>query len=114
MRSPLRLFCLLPIILFILIAFIQLILNGLFAFALWGFTAFLVINVCWPIIVNANEKHLPIYQIFSILIVFVFVAIVITFTDIKNYLPLDKAIIVSIFAGLGLTGLVLFLGGYNN
>ncbi len=114
MRSPLRLFCLLPIILFILIAFIQLILNGLFAFALWGFTAFLIINVCWPIIVKANERHLPIYQIFSILIAFVLVSIIITFADIKNYLPLDKALIISVFAGLGITGLILFLGGYNN
>ena len=113
MRSPLRLFCLLPIILFVLIAFIELLVNGMFAFALWGFTAFLVINVCWPIVVKANEKHLPIYQIFSILIAFALTAIVISFFDISNYLPLDKAIIISVFAGLGITGLVMFLGGYK-
>lgn len=111
MKSPVRIFFILPIVIFAIIAFLQLFLNGLFYFALWGFVFVVVTAICWPLIINPYERYIPIYQMFLIFIAFVIMAIVVTFFDVKNYLPFDKALIISIFAGLFVTGLVLFLRG---
>jgi hypothetical protein len=111
MKSPVRIFFILPIVIFAIIAFLQLLLNGLFYFVLWGFVFVVVTAICWPIAIATHERYTPIYQMFSIFITFVLMAIVVTFFDIKDYLPTNKALIISIFTGLFTTGLVLFLRG---
>jgi hypothetical protein len=111
MKSPIRIFFILPIVIFAIIAFLQLLFNGLFYFALWGFVFIVVTTICWPIVVIPHERYTPIYQMFSIFVAFILMAIAVTFFDVKNYLPVNKALIISIFTGLFMTGLVLFLRG---
>ena len=114
MKSPVRLFFILPIIFFFLTAFMQLLFNSFFAFALWAFVALLVFLICWPIIVKANIKYVPIYQIFSILIGFLIIVAVASFFDFKQYITLDKAIILSVFTSIIITGLVMFFRGNDS
>ncbi len=114
MYSPIRLFFILPIILFILIAFLQFLFNGLLAFVLWGFVALVVFLICFPIIAKTKMKYVPVYQIFPILIGFLTVAIIASFFDIKQYIRFDKALILSVFASIFITGLIMFARGNDS
>ena len=113
MRSPIRFFFILPIVLFILIAFIQLILNGFFAFILWSFVAVVSILVCLPIIIKAEMKYVPIYQIFTLVIAVLIIVIVSLFYDISNYTHLskDKITILAVLGGFAITTALLYIHG---
>ena len=111
-KSPIRIFFIFPIIIFAIIALLQLLLGDVFYFALWSFVFVVITVICLPIIIPPQEeRYVPIYQIFSIFITFIFISSVVTFFDISNYLPSNKALIISVFAGSAITGLILFLRG---
>ena len=113
MTSPLRIFFILPIVFFILIATMQLFTGNFLSFSLWAFVSLVAFLVCWPIVVKATMKYVPVYQIFSLLIGFLLLTIVFFFFDIGQYTTLtkDKVIILSILAGFICTGTVLFIHG---
>jgi hypothetical protein len=113
MTSPIRIFFILPIVFFGLIAFMQLLVGSFLSFSLWMFVALVVFLICWPIITKATMKFVPIYQIFSLFTGFLILIIIFAFFDISQYTTFtkDKVLILSIFAGTGLTLLILFIHG---
>lgn len=113
MISPIRIFFILPIIIFIFIAFIQLLVGSFLSFTLWSFVALVVFLVCWPIVIKSTMKYVPVYQIFSLFTGFVILMIILTFFDIAQYTTFtkDKVMILSGFAGIGSTLLILFIHG---
>jgi len=112
-KSPIRILFILPIVLFIMIAIGQLFINGFLSFVLWGFVAVLVTAICWSIVIKANDRYVPIYHIFFILIAFIIVAITASYYELRSYLAPDKALILSFFLGFGITALIMFLKGKN-
>jgi len=113
MTSPIRIFFILPIIFFIFIALTQLLIGDFLSFALWSFAALVVFLICWPIVVKATMKYVPVYQIFSLIFGFLILMIIFSFFDITQYTTLtkDKVMILSGFSGVGLTLIILFIHG---
>ena len=113
MTSPIRIFFILPIIFFAVIAFMQLIMGDFLAFVLWLFVAMVAFLICWPIVIKATMKYVPVYQIFSLFIGFLILMIIFSFFDISQFTTFtrDKVMILSGFAGIGLTILLLFIHG---
>jgi len=113
MTSPLRIFFILPIIFFILIAFMQIFIGDFLSFALWSFVSLVVFLIFWPIVIKATMKYVPVYQIFSLLIGFLILMIIFSFFDIDQYTTFtkDKVMILSGFAGAGITIAALFIHG---
>jgi len=111
--SPIRIFFILPIVFFVLVAFIQLLVGDFLSFALWSFVALVVFLIFWPIVIKATMKYVPVYQIFSLLIGFLILMIIFSFFDIDQYTTLtkDKVMILSAFAGTGITVAALFIHG---
>lgn len=113
MTSPIRIFFILPIIFFTLVAFMQLLLGDFLSFVLWLFVDFVAVLICWPIITKATMKYVPVYQIFSLLTSFLILMTIFAFFDIDQYTAFtkDKVMILSAFAGVGFTTLILFIHG---
>ncbi len=113
MTSPIRIFFILPTIFFAIIAFMQLLMGDFLAFVLWLFVAMVAFLVCWPIIVRATMKYVPVYQIFSLLIGFLILMTIFSFYDISQFTTFtkDKVLILSGFSGIILTILILFIHG---
>jgi hypothetical protein len=110
MKSPLRIFFILPIVLTAMITVFQLLQTDGLHFTLWFFALIIVSSVCLPLIIPPREeRYVPIYQMFFIFVSFVIVAIVISFFDLRNFFSPDKALIISVFVGLGIVGISLFL-----
>ena len=113
MTSPIRIFFILPIVFFALIALIQLLVGSFMSFVLWLFVALVVFLVCWPIVIKATMKYVPVYQIFSLFIAFTIMLVIFSFYDIDQYTTLtkDKVMILSGLAGVSLAFLILFIHG---
>ena len=113
MTSPIRISFILPVLFFTVIAFMQLLMGDFLTFALWLFVAVVAFLICWPIVVKATMKYVPVYQIFSLFIGFLILMIIFSFFDISQFTTFtrDKVMILSGFAGIGLTILLLFIHG---
>jgi len=110
MRAHFRIFFILPVVFFGLIAITQLFLNGFFEFSLWFFATSLVLMVCLPIVFpSMEERFIPIYDIFAILLAFTFLAGISIFFTLRPYLPFDVSLAISIFLGPIITAIILFL-----
>ncbi|GEM_PF-6339165 len=114
MYSPVRYFFILPIIFFSLIAVLQLAFGSLLSFVLWSFVDLAVFLICWPIVVKAKMKYVPIYQIFSLFLGTLAVLFVASLYDLKNFFPLSKAIVLAIFASLIIMGIFMGLHQDNS
>lgn len=113
MISSIRLFFILPIVIFLLIALLKLLTGDFLDFILWSFASMVVFIILWPIIIKPDQRYIPVYQIFSLLISFLIVVTVFSFFDIAQYTQLskDKVLILSFFAGVGTTIASLFIHG---
>jgi hypothetical protein len=113
MASPIRIFFILPIIFFVIIAGIQLLTGTFLSLVLWSFVALISFLICWPLVVRATMKYVPIYQIFSLYAGFVALVIIFTFLDLSKYTTFsqNKLIILAALFGSALSIAILFIHG---
>jgi hypothetical protein len=101
---------------FLSISLINLIFFQVFEFLLWLFATVLVSLVFLPIVFKAEEKDVPVYQVFApILLIPVFFGIF-AYMDFSriDFLNTPQVIIYSVVTGIGVLGGLLLIIGKNS
>ncbi|MFO7807021.1 MAG: hypothetical protein R6V40_01190 [Candidatus Moraniibacteriota bacterium] len=108
-----RKFFILPPIVIFLVSAINLIYGNYFYFSLWLMTAILVSLMSFPIAFNANDKDVPVFQVFAALIIIPIFFSIYAIMDLKQLEALNQVevLLFGVLTGIGLLVLVMTLKG---
>ncbi len=110
-----KFFLIFPLIL-LLISIIKLIFFQIFEFLLWLFATVLISLVFLPIVFKSQEKDVPLYQIFTpVLLIPVFFGIF-AYMDFSriDFLNTPQVIVYSVITGIGVLGGLFLIIGKNS